>query len=220
MQRKDENGIIIICIYVDDVLQIGDKLAIEKFSEEIKNIFTVKSAGSLDDYLGCEIKFDDKGAIIHQPHIIKKLENKFEKLVREKKTRSLPSAPGSIVVREFEDSDMLNKENQKLYQSGVGILLYLSKYTRPDISNGIRELSKNMDRASTNDLGALMKMIKYVLETKERGLKMRPIQNVKDIFTVLGYCDSDYATDRDTRKSVTGYIVYLNGVPVSWRSRS
>ena len=65
MQRKDENGIIIICIYVDDVLQIGDKLAIEKFSEEIKNIFTVKSAGSLDDYLGCEIKFDDKGAIIH-----------------------------------------------------------------------------------------------------------------------------------------------------------
>ena len=77
-----------------------------------------------------------------------------------------------------------------------------------------------MERASTNDLSALMKMIKYVLETKERGLKMRPIQNVKNIFTVLGYCDSDYATDRDTRKSVTGYIVYLNGVPVSWRSRS
>ena len=77
-----------------------------------------------------------------------------------------------------------------------------------------------MGRASTNDLNALMKMIKYVLETKEKGLKMRPNRNIKDLFTVLEYCDSDYATDRDTRKSVTGYIIYLNGVPISWRSRS
>ena len=43
---------------------------------------------------------------------------------------------------------------------------------------------------------------------------------MENLFSVLGFCDSDYATVKDTRKSVTGYVVYLNGVPISWKSRS
>ena len=83
MQRNNDDGTLIICIYVDDILQIGDKKAIDKFGEEIKNIFTVKSVGDLDDYLECEIRFDkdNEGAIIYQPHIIKKLETKFNKQI-------------------------------------------------------------------------------------------------------------------------------------------
>jgi hypothetical protein len=33
-------------------------------------------------------------------------------------------------------------------------------------------------------------------------------------------CDSDWAGDPETRISVTGFIVYLMGVPVSWRSKA
>ena len=222
MKRKNENGTLIICIYVDDVLQIGDKAAIDQFTAEIKDIFTVKNVGGLEDYLGCEVRFDhdNEGAIMYQPHIIKKLESRFKKYVLDKKPKDLPSAPSSIVLRNFEEELKLSEEKQKLYQSGVGVLLYLSKYTRPDISNGIRELSKNMGRANENDLNSLLRMIKYVLETKNMGLKMRPIKNLRNLFSILGFCDSDYATDKDTRKSVTGYVVYLNGVPISWRSRS
>ena len=89
MKRKNEDGSLIICIYVDDVLQIGDKEAIDKFGEEIKNIFTVKKVGGLDDYLGCEVRFDhdNDGAIMYQPHIIKKLESKFKTYVLDKNPR-------------------------------------------------------------------------------------------------------------------------------------
>ena len=31
--------------------------------------------------------------------------------------------------------------------------------------------------------------------------------------------DSDFATDKDSRRSVTGFVVYFLGVPISWRSR-
>ena len=34
------------------------------------------------------------------------------------------------------------------------------------------------------------------------------------------FCDSDWAGDPETRISVTGFIVYLMGVPVSWRSKA
>jgi hypothetical protein len=37
--------------------------------------------------------------------------------------------------------------------------------------------------------------------------------------TIDAYSDSDWANDRDERKSTTGYILYLNGDPVSWQSR-
>jgi hypothetical protein len=32
-----------------------------------------------------------------------------------------------------------------------------------------------------------------------------------------GSVDSDFASDIDTRKSVTGYLMVLNGGPVSWK---
>jgi uncharacterized protein YxjI len=37
--------------------------------------------------------------------------------------------------------DIMNKEDQRCYQSGVGKWLYLTKWSRPDILNITRELS-------------------------------------------------------------------------------
>ena len=36
----------------------------------------------------------------------------------------------------------------KMYRSGGGALLYLTKHSRPDTTNPVRELSKSMDGAS------------------------------------------------------------------------
>ena len=36
----------------------------------------------------------------------------------------------------------MDEERHKIYRSGVGMLLYLVKHSRPDIANGVRELSK------------------------------------------------------------------------------
>ena len=34
------------------------------------------------------------------------------------------------------------------------------------------------------------------------------------------FTDSDFGGDKDTRISITGYILYVLGVPVSWKSKS
>ena len=35
----------------------------------------------------------------------------------------------------------------------------------------------------------------------------------------MAYTDSDWAGDKDTRISVSGYVIFLLGVPVSWKSK-
>lgn len=58
-----------------------------------------------------------------------------------------PLPPGEIFVCPKSESELIDLEMQKKYWSGVGMLLYLVKYSRPDIANGVRELSKTMDGA-------------------------------------------------------------------------
>jgi hypothetical protein len=50
--------------------------------------------------------------------------------------------------------------------SGVGMLLYLIKYSRPDLSNAVRELSKCMDKATMGTYQEMLCVIKFVLDTK------------------------------------------------------
>ena len=43
---------------------------------------------------------------------------------------------------------------------------------------------------------------------------MKPALNINVSWVLRGYSDVDYAGDNDTRKSVTGYIVIINGVVI------
>ena len=36
---------------------------------------------------------------------------------------------------------------------------------------------------------------------------------------MTGFCDADYGSDPDTRRSTTGYVFVLNGGAISWASR-
>ncbi len=53
-----------------------------------------------------------------------------------------PGTPGKIMIRKKYEVQLILKEDQKLYRSGMGMLLYLVKHSRPDIVNPVRELSK------------------------------------------------------------------------------
>ena len=65
----------------------------------------------------------------------------------------------------------------------------------------------------------MLRTIKYVLDTKNYALKMKPNFGAENMWSMLAFCDSDYATDPDTRKSVSGFVLYLCGVPISWQSK-
>ena len=106
-----------------------------------------------------------------------------------------------------------------MYRSGVGTLLYLTKHSRPDITNPVRELSKSMDGASMAQVTEMYRVINFVLKKKTLGLMMVPTL-MDDIWKLEALSDSDFENDKDTRLSVYVYIIYFCGVPVAWKSKS
>ena len=174
----------------------------------------------MEDYLGVQIlqSDDDNKARLGQPAIIKSLEKQFGEKVARKKMTITPGTPGFIGGK-VDDISKEDETTQSMYRSGVGTLLYLTKHSRPDITNPVREVSKSMDGASMAHVTEMYRVINFVLETKTFGLRM--VQIFKDgIWRLDALNDSDFANDKDTRYSVYGYIIYFCGVPVAWKSKS
>ena len=74
----------------------------------------------------------------------------------------------------------------------------------------MRELSKVLSSPNHAAYKEMLRIIKYVLDTPLRGLKLSP--TVSKEWKVVIFTDSDWAGDKDTRKSVSGYMVFLCGV--------
>lgn len=66
-------------------------------------------------------------------------------------------------------------------------------------------------------LAAAKRIIRYLIQAKDNGIRYTFNENSQH--ELIGYSDSDYANDLDTRRSTTGYIFTLNGSPVTWSSQ-
>jgi hypothetical protein len=77
-----------------------------------------------------------------QPHFLKALEEKFGIEVNNLSYYSTAGTPRFKVVKPNDVIEAIEVEKQSRYHSDVGMLLYLTKYLRPDIANVVQELSK------------------------------------------------------------------------------
>ena len=222
LMRRDMNGVVYVGLYVDDNLCCGDKLAIEAFKREIREHFNTKEEGKMDEYVGCQVKRDDQNMWLHQTELIKKIEKHFGTEVDKMRDYETPAGHLDNVTIPAKDDPALDDKRQSRFRSGIGMLLYLVKFSRPDLSNCVRELSKVNSRANDGHFKALLRTIKFVLRTRRRWLKYEKVRmtNGKMRWSIKAYGDSDWGGDKNTRKSVTGYCVYLNMNLVAWKSRS
>ena len=129
-----------------------------------------------------------------------------------------PGTPRFTARRLEHEEDKMNAKDHETYRSGVGTLLYLTKYSRPDISNQVRELSKTMDAPAPAHVKEMYKLIRFVLSTKDYGLKLTLIKSIRK-WVLKALSDSDFASDKETRISVFGYAIYFCGIPIAWRSK-
>jgi hypothetical protein len=156
--------------------------------------------------------------LVMQPHLLKGLEDKFGEEVNNLSCYDTPGTPRFKVVKSSDVVETIEMDKQSRYRSGVGMLLNLKKYSRPDIANVVCELSKCMDEANLAAYKEMLRLIKFVLDSKEYCLKLLPgLKNEE--WDMVSYSDSDWAGNPDSCISVTGFVIYLLGAPICWRAK-
>ena len=143
---------------------------------------------------------------------------KFGERAMKERLSLTPGTPRFTARRLENQEDKVNPEDNKTYRSGVGTLLYLTKHSRPDICNPVRELSKTMDAPAPVHLKEIYKVIRHVLSTKAYGLKFELRKDMIK-WALKALSDSGFASDKETRICVFGYILYFCGILISWRSK-
>lgn len=94
-------------------------------------------------------------------------------------------------------------------------MLYISSNTRPDISAAVSILAQRTVEPAQSDWNHVKKLICYLKGTSNFRLKLGGPEVQEEL---IGYSDANWAEDRVTRTSNTGYVFLLNGA-VSWSCR-
>ena len=139
---------------MDDCLSVGpnkDLVIAEK--NKLTKLVKCDDMGELKEYVGCKVDYNCEVQLIKltQPVLLKNFEDEFKLPQTNPKTPAAPQTTLQDHKINIEDSTA----NMKMYWKGVGKLLYLMRWSRPDILNATREVSKFMRGATDLHVKAL-----------------------------------------------------------------
>ena len=104
-------------------------------------------------------------------------------------------------------------ETAKKYRSLVGSLTYIMIATRPDIAYSVSNLSRFASNAGWLHWRAALHCLRYLKGSID--LKISYQRNDSKSLTLIAYSDSDWAANKDTKRSQSGGIIFLAGGPIS-----
>ncbi|CAM8907797.1 unnamed protein product [Rhodiola kirilowii] len=210
---------IFVLLYVDDLLLMGHSItAIADVKRELKKHFDMKDFGKAQKILGVKIirnRYDRKICLSQVDYVAKVLD-KFA--MTDAKPSPVPLG-GHLDISK-DDCPIIDFEKQKMedvpYDVDVGSLKYAMLCTRPDIAFAVIVLSRYMSNPGEKHWIAMKYLLKYMNGTNKLGLVYVDYEREPEL---KGYVDSNFASNRDNRKSVTSFFFTWGGCCISWKSQ-
>ncbi len=206
---------IMLLLYVDDIIVASSGLPnVLWFKKSLGSLFKIKDLGETQKILGIRITRDRKKRTLRmdQTHYV-------DKVLRDLHMRSDKHRRTEIPLNGYDSLRPAGPNDQRIdqrkYQQAIGSLMYAAIHTRPDISFALGRLSQYLSDPAEHHGHALKGLLRYVRSTINLGIMYGP-SGSQDL---LGYSDSDYASDKLDRRSILGHVFLLGGGPVSWASR-
>ncbi|MEK9137878.1 MAG: hypothetical protein AAB393_12205, partial [Bacteroidota bacterium] len=213
---ESEETYCALAVYVDDIMLLTPSaITAENFLTELRTFWITTPATITLSMVGLGIVRcgeENADVFVHQAKATRQLlENNNMLHVNPVETPAM-SPPLTLRDRDLDSIESLRDVDAQPLREIVGSLLWLSTKTRPDMASAVSNIAKVMNEPSSRTWIAVKRVLRYVRVTIDTGLRFR--MDPDDTYpTLIGYSDSDWATDTDSRKSVSGYALFLaNGM--------
>lgn len=207
----NSSGVVIyLLVYVDDFLMAcTEEAEIDRVFVKLREKFDITSLGNVRYFLGHEIVKEGEYYTMQLTAYIDSLIEKFG--MEGSKPVRTPMDTGYIT----QNADSKNFQDTSLYRSLVGALLYIAVNGRPDIAVSVGLLGRKVSEPNKMDWTAARRVVQYLKTTKDFKLRFGPGNG----WVLTGYVDSDWAGDKYSRRSTTGYVFFYGGGPICWVSK-
>jgi len=203
------SDLIYLLVYVDDiVLTASSPALLQGTIRALQQEFSMSDLGSLHHFLGMHVQQCDGGLFLSQRQYM------LDILTRAGMSDCKPCNTPVDTNPKLSGTDGTRVEDPTDFRSIAGALQYLT-FTRPDIAYAVQQVCLHMHDPRQPHLAALKRILRYIRGTLDLGLFLRP-SSTSDLVV---YSDADWAGCPDTRKSTSGYAVFLGDNLVSWSSK-
>jgi len=215
----DAKGTRVVCIigwHVDDGLAAANQRAfLDWVKKQIGERFGIADLGPVVKYLG--IQFERERAThelwMHQTEYITYLLEEHAML--DCNSVTLPMDPKFPFGRDTDIHPHI-EDLASEYRKLVGELLYLALYTRPDIALAVMRLAQHNAAPEPCHYAAAKHVLRYLAGTLNVRVHYGGIAINADLH---GYSDSDWASCPEDRISISSYVWFFNGGPISHSSK-
>ena len=215
--RRSEEEHTVVAVATDDMALTSKRASdIVKLKSEISQYWQITDGGEMHWYLGFAIKRDRvaRTISINQRAYIEAMLNKFRLTNAKPVSTSMES--GAHFTKEQGPSTPTQAMQMRgvPYAEAVGCVLWPVMIMRPDCAFAVGILSQFVQNPGNAHWEALKRVMVYLGMTKDLWLTF----GGRSRKLVEGFCDSDYANQRD-RHSIAGFSYHFGQGAISWSSK-
>nr|GFA03183.1 ribonuclease H-like domain-containing protein [Tanacetum cinerariifolium] len=197
-----------LLLYVDDnILTASSDRSLQQIIASLHREFSMTDLGVLNYFFGISVTRDSSGMFLSQRKYA------IEILERAQMVGCNPSRTPVDAESKLRDGGT-PVVDPTLYRSLAGSFHYLT-FTRPDITYAVQEVCLYMYDTREPHFSALKQILRYVQGTLDYGLQL--FSSTTD--SLIAYSDTDWAGCLTTRRSTSGYCVFLGNNLLSWSSK-
>ena len=157
--RNKAGKLAIWLCWVDDNLIVGPPQVVKDEGKKMVNKIKIEDVGELKEFVECKVKIDksEQSAKFTQPDMMESFLDEFSA----GKKKGVMPAEANTVLKRPESGEILANKDQSKYQSGIGKMMNMVRWSRLDIYNVSQDCTRHMMLDCRSHYNAMVCIMDY-----------------------------------------------------------